>query len=176
VISLTFTTTPEVDQGLVIDLIPSEQLCVVAKVAQKPTQLPHGLGCAVQAAGHEQEPEALVVSALFGYCHDEDSTSVLVGQIAFQVNAWRKRIGEEADLKPRLVGSILRSLGLATDKLDSFGRGLRLTAAVKRRIHQLEQIYDVTSTDRPRIEGCSLCEEMMKAYGAEPADAPPMNV
>ena len=101
---------------------------------------------------------------------------MLVGQIAFQVNAWRKRIGEEADLKPRLVGSILRSLGLATDKLDSFGRGLRLTAAVKRRIHQLEQIYDVTSTDRPRIEGCSLCEEMMKAYGAEPADAPPMNV
>jgi len=124
----------------------------------------------------EQEPEALVVSALFGYCHDEDSTSVLVGQIASQVNLCRKRIGEEADLKPRLVGSILRSLGLATDKLDSFGRGLRLTAAVKRRVHQLEQIYDVTSTDRPRIEGCSLCEEMMKAYGAEPADAPPVNV
>ena len=121
----------------------------------------------------EQEPEALVVSALFGYCHDEESTSVLVGQIASQVNACRKSIGEEADLKPRAVGSTLKSLGLATDKLDSFGRGLRLTDAVKRRIHQLRESCNLMVG---RVGGCSLCEEMMSTDGAGPADAPPMNV
>ena len=36
---------------------------------------------------------------------------------------------DEADLKPRAVGSILKSLGLTTDKLDSFGRELRLSVA-----------------------------------------------
>jgi hypothetical protein len=108
------------------------------------------------------EPEALVVSALFGYCHGEESTTVLVGQIASQVNLCRRRIGEEADLKPRAVGSILKSLGLATDKVDSFGRGLHLTVAVKRRIHQLLQIYNLKATDPARIAECVLCDEMMR--------------
>ncbi len=115
------------------------------------------------------EPEALVISALFGYCHDKESTTVLVGQIASQVNVCRKRIGEEADLKPRAVGSILKSLGLTTDKLDSFGRGLHLTVAVRRRIHQLLQIYKLTPTDPARVGGCSLCEEMMSTDGAGPS-------
>jgi len=87
---------------------------------------------------------------------------VLVGQIASQVNLCRKRIGEEADLKPRAVGSILKSLGLATDKVDSFGRGLHLTVAVKRRIHQLLQIYNLKATDPARIAECVLCDEMMR--------------
>jgi hypothetical protein len=39
-----------------------------------------------------REPEALVVSALFDHCHDEESSTVLVGQIAFQINACRKTI------------------------------------------------------------------------------------
>jgi arginine/ornithine N-succinyltransferase beta subunit len=69
------------------------------------------------------EPEALVVTALFSHCHAKDS-SVLVGQIATWVNACRRNIGEEADLKPRAVGAILKSLGFTTDKLDSFDRGL----------------------------------------------------
>ena len=79
---------------------------------------------------------------------------MLVGQIASQVNACRKRIGEEADLKPRAVGSILKSLGLATDKVDSFGRGL--------------QIYNLRPTDTARVAGCSLCEEMMGTDGLKP--------
>ena len=44
---------PQSEQGLVIDLFSPEQLGVVAEIAQKPAQLPQGLGGAVQAAGHE---------------------------------------------------------------------------------------------------------------------------
>jgi hypothetical protein len=113
------------------------------------------------------EPEALVVSALFGYCHDEEFSTVFVGQIASQVNACRKRIGEEADLEPRAVGSILKSLRLTTDSLNSFGRGLRFTVAVRRRIHQLLKIYRLTPNDPARVEGCSLCKEM-STDGARP--------
>jgi hypothetical protein len=109
-----------------------------------------------------QEPEALVLRALFDYCHDKESSDVLVGQIASRVNACRKKIGEEADLKPRAVGSILKSLGLATDKIDSFGRGLRLSVQVKQRIHELLQSYDLVATDAARVAGCPLCEERMR--------------
>ncbi len=113
-----------------------------------------------------QEPEALVITALFSYCHQPETSAVLVGQIASWVNTCRKRIGEEADLKPRAVGSILKSLGLTTDKLDSFGRGLRLTVTVKRRIHQLLQAYGL-KTDPTGVAGCVLCEEMMRTDGAD---------
>jgi|ERR1700687_4934959 len=90
------------------------------------------------------EPEALVVIALFSYCHAKDSSTVLVGQVATWINACRRNIGEEADLKPRAVGAILKSLGFTTDKVDSFGRGLRLTVEVKRKIHQLMQSYTLS--------------------------------
>jgi hypothetical protein len=115
------------------------------------------------------EPEALVIRALFHYCHDEESSTVLVGQIASLVNASRKEIGEEADLKPRAVGSILKSLGLTTSKLDSFGRGLQLTAMVKRRIHQLSQAYGLKPTEASIAE-CVLCEEMMRTDGTKSAE------
>jgi len=121
------------------------------------------------AAERAQEPEALVITALFSYCHQRETSTVLVGQIASWVNACRKRIGEEPDLKPRAVGSILKSLGLTTDKLDSFGRGLRLTVMVKRRIHQLLRSYNLTPADSACIRRCVLCEEMMRIDGAEPA-------
>jgi hypothetical protein len=107
------------------------------------------------------EPEALVLIALFNYCHANDSSTVLVGQLATWVNACRRNLGEEADLKPRAVGAILKSVGFTTEKLDSFGRGLHLTAEVKRKIHQLMQSYNLKPTDPrdPRISGCVLCKE-----------------
>jgi hypothetical protein len=113
------------------------------------------------------EPEALVAIALFSYCHDPEFSAVLTGQIASRVNENRRNTGEEADLKPRAVGAILKSLGLTTEKLSSFGRGLRLTTTVKRRIHQLLQSYNLTPSE-PRTGGCHLCEEIMRTKAAEP--------
>ena len=53
VTSLTFTTPHKSTRALSsISFLP-EQLGVIAEVAQKPTQLPHSPGRAVQAAGHE---------------------------------------------------------------------------------------------------------------------------
>ena len=120
------------------------------------------------------EPEALVIKALCDFCHDKEFFQVLVGEIAFEVNEARQDLGEEADLKPRAIGPILRSLGLGTDKLNSFGRGVRLTGAVKRRIHQLVHIYNLEPS---RIDGCILCEEFEPAAAPQPGEgqAPTVN-
>ena len=75
------------------------------------------------------------------------------------VNSSLKQVGEEADLKPRAVGAILKSLGFATEKLDSFGRGIQLTHQVKRRIHQLQRSYDLKAADAASRD-CALCEEV----------------
>src|SRR5437016_11422030 len=54
-----FHYTLEADQSLVIDFILSQQLGVVAEVAQKPAQLPHRSGGAVKAAGDQTSGEML---------------------------------------------------------------------------------------------------------------------
>ena len=120
------------------------------------------------------EPEALVINALRDFCHDKNFSQLLVGEIAFHVNEARQELGEEADLKPRAIGPILRSLGLGTDKLSSFGRGIRLTAPVKRRIHQLVHIYNLQPS---RIDGCILCQEFSPAAAPQPSQgqAPTVN-
>jgi hypothetical protein len=111
---------------------------------------------ATQERGHE--PDALVITALSKYCHDKSMHVVLVGEIAAEVNESRKDLGQEADLTPRAVGSILQSLGLLTDKVSSFGRGLRLNPPVQRRVHQLLQIYRLKPVG-PTAE-CTPCKEM----------------
>src|ERR1700737_3080156 len=62
---------PQVDQGLVIELILSEQLRVVPEVAQKPAELPHGPGGAVQAKGHEASGQILGV--------EDSETDLVIG-------------------------------------------------------------------------------------------------
>ena len=44
------------------------------------------------AVDRSDEPEALVVTALFDYCHDKEVSTVLVGQIAYRVKACRKKL------------------------------------------------------------------------------------
>src|SRR5437762_1802924 len=48
-----FHYAPQVDESFVIDLSSSQQFGVVPEVAQKPIQLPHRPGRAVETSGHE---------------------------------------------------------------------------------------------------------------------------
>ncbi len=54
-----FHYTLEADQRLVVDLVFSQQLGVIAEVAQKPGESPHRSGCAVKAAGDQAPSEVL---------------------------------------------------------------------------------------------------------------------
>ena len=54
-----FHYTLQADQRLVIDFILSQQLGVIAEVAQEPGQFPHCSGCTVEAAGNQAAGQML---------------------------------------------------------------------------------------------------------------------
>ena len=54
-----FHYTLQSNQRLIIDLVFSQQFCVVAEIAQKPAQLPHRSGGAVEAASDQAPGEML---------------------------------------------------------------------------------------------------------------------
>jgi hypothetical protein len=111
------------------------------------------------------EPEYLVIQALFEMCHQKKASKVFCGQIASRINATLKLLGEEADLKPRAVGAKLKSLGLTTGRQGSLGRGIQLTSAVRERIHYLVQAYSLRPGSDPRFAGCSLCAKIFGGNG-----------
>jgi len=128
-------------------------------------------------AERHREPECLVITALFGLCHRKEKSTLFVGEVAALVNAARKRLNEEADLKARKVGAILKAIGLATEGISSFGRGLRLTTGVRRKIHELVRAYGMQRGPDPTSAKCSFCADTFgggtvgKASTAEKANA-----
>lgn len=104
------------------------------------------------------EPEGLIINALFAVCHEDGRSRLLVGHLAQRINTTRKSLREEADMTPRAVGAILKCLGLQTEVIGSFGRGLRLTTECRERIHDLFEVYRLQPSSRT-IAGCSLCKK-----------------
>lgn len=82
------------------------------------------------------EPEWAVATALFLECHTTRG-SLTVGSLACTVYDVLVGNDETYQLPPRAVGSILRSLGLNTEKLGNQGRGFRLTNQFCHRVHKL---------------------------------------
>jgi hypothetical protein len=115
------------------------------------------------------EPAYLVVRALFEVCHEEKESAekapkVLCGHIAKRLNFALHGIGE-AELDPRAVGPILKSLGLTTGRLGNVGRGIKLTSAVRARVHELAQAYSLNPGSRARFAGCGLCTKIFGGNG-----------
>jgi hypothetical protein len=71
-----------------------------------------------------------------------------VAEIAVNVNDVLTLRGD-LKLGDRLVGSVLKSLGLFTSKLDRNGRGLKLDPPTRKLIHQLARAHDVPSAETP---------------------------
>jgi len=92
------------------------------------------------------EPEWAVATALYLECHRTGGT-LTVGSLACTVSDVLEGNGETYELPPRKVGSILRSLGLNTEKLGNQGRGLRFTNQLVRRVHQLACELEIKRAD-----------------------------
>ena len=118
------------------------------------------------------EPEWSVAETLFATCHPGPFSltpaPMLVGCLATVVNQRLQRQGEEGKLTARKVGAILRSLGLKTKRLGSFGRGLVFTQALIRRIHEVARNLGMDRkciTNEMALEAgngglpCAFCEE-----------------
>jgi hypothetical protein len=120
------------------------------------------------------EPEWLVAECLFSLVHEGLErghlvSEILVGGVAASVNRELENQGEDLRLRARGAGTVLKTLGLRTDKLGRLGRGLKLTSSVKRKIHEIARQLGI---DRWSIAfsgglergyggaACSLCEEL----------------
>jgi len=62
-------------------------------------------------------------------------------------------------LKPRAIGSILRSLGFTAQRLSAAGRGTTLLNSVRQRIHDLAWSYDLLERDL-RPGDCEQCRRL----------------
>jgi hypothetical protein len=99
-----------------------------------------------------------LLEALLFCCHTEGRSQVLCGELADIVNKiWAKR-GEGRQTKPESVGWKLRALDLRTEPIDGAGKGLRLTDAVRARIHSLAQAYRVPSLRQAAQLACPHCK------------------
>lgn len=114
------------------------------------------------------EPEWAVTTALYLECHITKGT-LTVGSLAGAVSDVLIGNDETYQLSPRAVGSVLRSLGLNTEKLGNQGRGLRLTSDFVRRVHKLAADLGIRRADilpYATVDAgyaghpCSLCDEL----------------
>jgi hypothetical protein len=104
------------------------------------------------------EPESAILEGLLFCSHDEGRSHVLCGELADIANTmWAKR-GESQQTTPESVGWKLRALDLHSEPIGSEGKGLRLTEAVRARVHTLAQEYGVPSLWQAAKKGCPHCE------------------
>jgi hypothetical protein len=110
------------------------------------------------------ELESVILEGLLFCCHSEGRLHVLSGELADIVNKiWEKR-GEGRQTTPESVGWKLRALELRTEPIDGAGKGLRLTEAVRARIHSLAQAYRVPSLRQAAQEECPHCKVVFGSY------------
>ena len=99
-----------------------------------------------------------VLEGLLFCCHTRGRSQVLCGELADIVNTMWTQRGEGRKTTPESVGWKLRALELRTEPIDGAGKGLRLTEAVRARIHSLAQVYRVPSLQQAAQEECAHCE------------------
>jgi len=119
------------------------------------------------------EPEWLVAECLFALAHEGIESGhlvseILVGGVAASVNRELENQGEDLRLRARGAGTVLKTLGLRTNKLGRLGRGLKLTSSMKQKIHEIARQLGIDRRSIASLRGlergyggaaCSLCEE-----------------
>jgi hypothetical protein len=100
---------------------------------------------------------AVMVEAQLFLSHEEHRRHARMAEIGTIANGILKGRGEIFEIDPREVGNHLRALGFFSERLGSAGRGIRFTNAVRRKIHELAQAFDVRTELKNPF--CEFCEE-----------------
>lgn len=95
-----------------------------------------------------------LLEVLRGRCHEPGRDRLYVGEIALDLNAKIIASGGK-EITDRMVGGLLRSLGMVTRKLDRHGRGLTLDGPTRLQIHRLAQEYNAAKA----FAGCLECTQ-----------------
>jgi len=112
--------------------------------------------------GRRDDPRVVLVEVLLARCHEKGRAKLYVNEIAADVNAALFAGSGTLTLTDRLVGSLLKSVGLPTHRLGQSGRGIKLDLATRRAIHRLAGLYDVPSARRP-FRDCAECAHAQDA-------------
>ena len=101
------------------------------------------------------DPRVPLIEALWSRCHETGREHLYVAEMAADLNAILL-LGGHSAVSCRSVGALLKGLGIRTLRLDRQGRGIKLSAPVRRQIHDLAATFDVPSRAKPR-PGCAEC-------------------
>jgi hypothetical protein len=106
------------------------------------------------------DPRVLLIEVLWSRCHEDGVEQLYVAEIAADMNAVFSVSGG-VDLSARMTGSLMKSLGLLTFKLDRKGRGVELDRPTRTLIHHLARVYEVPSAGAPfaRCPECSPAQD-----------------
>jgi hypothetical protein len=113
------------------------------------------------------EREWAVAAGLYEECHGTTG-ALTMGNLSDTVNSVLAANGETYSIKPRAVGELVRSFGIATEQLGNQGRGLRLTRATIRAIHALAHRFGLKRSNTLSYATadagyggfpCAVCEE-----------------
>jgi hypothetical protein len=107
---------------------------------------------------------SVVIEAALFLCHEKKRSAALVGELASISNGIFKGRDETIELEARAVGSILRSVGLFSQRIGSAGRGLLLTTDLRRRIHELAWLHNVLSIQHQVKDLCKYCGEAREQF------------
>jgi hypothetical protein len=126
------------------------------------------------------EHACYVAKALFFKCHPPENGDLMVGQIAELANRFRAMDGA-GNLSARKVGAVLKTLGVKTVQLGSWGRGIELTPPFRRKVHLLARQLGITRRDVTNWmavkagyagHSCATCDELGLMGGLRPS--PPL--
>ena len=117
------------------------------------------------------EPELIVLNALFINIHGYDKPYVTVGVICSWVNRLLLYRGEHPRYEPRGVGPILRQLGFATQRFGAHGIGILITSAVRAQLHRQAATFGMGRSG----DDCAECNTLRRSRSLTRPHASPKN-
>jgi hypothetical protein len=101
------------------------------------------------------DPRAVVMETALARCHEPEQKQIRVGELTKDVIALFGSRGEKKDMHPRIVGNILRSVGIFPKRLRT-GYTFELTNDIRQKLHRLARFYGVVVTEDAAAK-CPAC-------------------
>ena len=112
---------------------------------------------------HQADPRVVLLGVLKARCHEQGLNEIKVAEISADLNAALDSKGAAATMSARLVGSLLKEIGLPTHRLGRSGRGLKLDMATRRAVHRMADGYNVPENKPfPGCKECAACQVIEK--------------
>ncbi len=113
--------------------------------------------------------QEIVSEALLALCHKKKQ-SIHAGEVAAVANSILESRGEWFVISARAMGNKLRDLEFMPRRIDSGGRGILLTAEVRKRIHRLA-CENKLQLQRGETNQCADCNALItEAYAGEESE------